>query len=106
MILYFYLIIKMSVFSIVASLDRIRATCIHKKLVVEGDTITYPTGTIKVTIDTKTTFTIEGEPLHGEQLIRDIAVLALDQPYYPVTMEEVNLPGSSVGASPYDPDWV
>jgi len=86
----------MRIFLIVASLDRIHATCIHKKLVVEGDTITHPTGKIKVTVDTKTTFTIEGDPLHGEQLVRDIAVLALDQPYYPVTMEEV-------GASPYDP---
>jgi len=85
----------MRVFSLVASIDRIRATCIHKKVVVEGDTIIHHTGKIKVTIDTKTTFTMEGDLLHGEQLVRDIAVLALDQPYYPVTMEEVNLPGSS-----------
>jgi len=86
----------MRVFSIIASLDRIRATCIHKKVDMNGDTITHPTGSIKIIIDTKTTFTIEGDPLHGEQLVRDIAVLALDQLYYPVTMEEV-------GASPYDP---
>jgi len=82
-------------FSVIASIDRIRATCIHKKVVVVDDTIIHPTGKIKVTIDTKTTFTMEGDLLHGEQLVRDIAVLALDQPYYPVTMEEV-------GASPYD----
>jgi hypothetical protein len=86
----------MRVFSVIASLDRIHATCIHKKIDMNGDTITYPTGSIKITIDTKTTFTIKGDPLHGEQLVRDIAVLALDQLYYPVTMEEV-------GASPYDP---
>jgi len=86
----------MRVFSVIASLDRIRATCIHKKVDMNGDTITHPTGSIKITIDTKTTFTIEGDPLDGEQLVRDIAVLALDQLYYPVTMEEV-------GASPYDP---
>jgi len=79
----------MRVFSVIASLDRIRATCIHKKVDMNGDTITHPTGSIKITIDTKTTFTIEGDPLHGEQLVRDIAVLALDQLYYPVTMEEV-----------------
>jgi len=85
----------MRVFSVIASLDRIRATCIHKKVDMNGDTITHPTGSIKITIDTKTTFTIEGDPLDGEQLVRDIAVLALDQLYYPVTMEEVNLPGSS-----------
>ena len=86
----------MRVFPIIASLDRIRATCFHKKIDMQNDTIFHPTGKIKVTIDTKTTFTIEGDPLHGEQIIRDIAVLALDQLYYPVTMEEV-------GASPYDP---
>jgi hypothetical protein len=86
----------MRVFSLVASMDRIRATCFHKKIELNDNTITHPTGKIKIIIDTKTTFTIEGDPLHGEQLIRDIAVLALDQPYYPVTMEEV-------GASPYDP---
>ena len=86
----------MRVFPLVASLDRIRATCIHKKIDMQNDTILHPTGTIKVTIDTKTTFTIEGDPLHGEQIVRDIAVLALDQLYYPVTMEEI-------GASPYDP---
>ena len=85
----------MRAFSIIASLDRIRATCFHKKIVMHDDTILHSTGSIKVTINTKTTFTIEGDPLHGEQLVRDIAVLALDQPYYPVTMEEVNLPGSS-----------
>jgi hypothetical protein len=84
----------MRAFSITASIDRIRATCFHKKIVMQDDTILHSTGSIKVTIDTKTTFTIEGDPLHGEQLIRDIAVLALDQPYYPVTMEEVNLPSS------------
>ena len=86
----------MRTFSIIASLDRIRATCFHKKIVMHDDTILHSTGSIKVTIDTKTTFTIEGDPLHGEQLVRDIAVLALDQPYYPVTMEEI-------GTSPYDP---
>ena len=86
----------MRAFSIIASLDRIRATCFHKKIAMQNDTIFHSTGSIKVTIDTKTTFTIEGDPLHGEQLVRDIAVLALDQPYYPVTMEEV-------GASPYNP---
>ena len=81
----------MRVFSLVASMDRIRATCFHKKIDMHEDTILYSTGKVKVTIDTKTIFTIEGDPLHGEQLVRDIAVLALDQPYYPVTMEEVNL---------------
>ena len=86
----------MRIFPVIASMDRIRATCIHKKLTMQEDTILHATGKIKVTIDTKTTFTIEGEPLHGEQLVRDIAVLALDQLYYPVTMEEV-------GACPYDP---
>ena len=86
----------MRVFYVIASLDRIRATCFHKKIAMQEDTILHSTGKVKVTIDTKTTFTIEGDPLHGEQLIRDIAVLALDQPYYPVTMEEI-------GASPYDP---
>jgi hypothetical protein len=86
----------MRVFPIIASLDRIRATCFHKKITMKEDTIFHPTGTIHVTIDTKTTFTIHGDPLHGEQIVRDIAVLALDQLYYPVTMEEV-------GASPYDP---
>lgn len=85
----------MRVFEVIASLDRIRATCFHKKVVMQDDTILHSTGKVKVTIDTKTTFTIEGDPLQGEQLVRDIAVLALDQPYYPVTMEEVNLPGSS-----------
>ena len=84
----------MRAFSIIASIDRIRATCFHKKIVMQDDTIFHSTGSIKVSIDTKTTFTIEGDPLHGEQLIRDIAVLALDQPYYPVTMEEMNLPAS------------
>jgi hypothetical protein len=86
----------MRAFAIIASLDRIRATCFHKKIAMQDDTILHSTGSIKVTIDTKTTFTIEGDPLHGEQLIRDIAVLALDQPYYPVTMEEI-------GTIPYDP---
>ena len=86
----------MRIFPVIASLDRIRATCIHKKIIMQEDTILHATGKIKVTIDTKTTFTIEGDPLHGEQLVRDIAVLALDQLYYPVTMEEIgNLPGSS-----------
>ena len=85
----------MRVFFITASLDRIRATCTHKKIAMHDDTIFYANGKIKVTIDTKITFTIEGDTLYGEQLVRDIAVLALDQPYYPVTMEEVNLPGSS-----------
>ena len=84
----------MQVFAVIASLDRIRATCFHKKIAMQDDTILYSTGSIKVTIDTKTTFTIEGDPSHGEQLVRDLAVLALDQPYYPVTMEEMNLPAS------------
>jgi hypothetical protein len=86
----------MHVFPMIASLDRIRATCVHKKIIMQEDTILHATGKIKVTIDTKTTFTIEGDTLQGEQLVRDIAVLALDQLYYPVTMEEV-------GACPYDP---
>ena len=51
--------------------------------------IIYSNGKIKVDIDTKTIFTIEGDRLQGEKIIRDIAVLALDQLYYPVTMEEV-----------------
>jgi hypothetical protein len=84
----------MRAFSIVASIDRIHATCIHKKIELNDNIITHPTGKVHLHIGTKTTFTIEGDLLHGEQLIRDIAVLALDQPYYPVTMEEVNFPSS------------
>lgn len=76
-------------FSVIGSIDRIHATCIHKKLVMQDSYIIHSNGKIKVDIDTKTTFTIEGDRLHGEKLIRDIAVLALDQLYYPVTMEEV-----------------
>jgi hypothetical protein len=85
----------MITFSMIGSIDRIHATCIHKKIEMKDSYIIHSTGKIKVDIDTKTTFTIEGDRLQGEKLIRDIAVLALDQLYYPVTMEEVNLPGSS-----------
>lgn len=52
-------------------------------------TILHPECTITVTIDTQTTFSIEGERLAAEKLIRDIAVLALDELYYPVSMEEL-----------------
>ena len=76
-------------FSVIGSLDRIHATCIHKKIVMKESYIIHSTGKIKVNIDTKTTFIIEGDRLQGEKIIRDIAVLALDQLYYPVTMEEV-----------------
>ena len=76
-------------FSVIGSLDRIHATCIHKKIDMKESYIIHSTGKIKVNIDTKTTFIIEGDRLQGEKLIRDIAVLALDQLYYPVTMEEV-----------------
>jgi len=76
-------------FSVIGSLDRIHATCIHKKIDIKESYIIHSTGKIKVNIDTKTTFIIEGDRLQGEKLIRDIAVLALDQLYYPVTMEEV-----------------
>lgn len=76
-------------FSVIGSIDRIHATCIHKKIDMKESYIIYSTGKIKVNIDTKTTFIIEGDRLQGEKLIRDIAVLALDQLYYPVTMEEV-----------------
>jgi len=76
-------------FSVIGSLDRIHATCIHKKIDMNESYIIHSTGKIKVNIDTKTTFIIEGDRLQGEKLIRDIAVLALDQLYYPVTMEEV-----------------
>jgi len=83
-------------FSVIGSLDRIHATCIHKKVDMKESYIIHSTGKIKVDIDTKTTFIIEGDRLQGEKIIRDIAVLALDQLYYPVTMEEV-------GARPYNP---
>ena len=76
-------------FSVIASLDRIHAACLCKKLVFHDFTILHPECTIVVTIDTRTTFSIEGDRLAAEKLIRDIAVLALDQPYYPVTMEEL-----------------
>ena len=78
-------------FSVIGSLDRIHATCIHKKIDMKESYIIHSTGKIKVNIDTKTTFIIEGDRLQGEKLIRDIAVLALDQLYYPVTMEEVGI---------------
>jgi len=84
-------------FSVIGSLDRIHATCIHKKVDMKESYIIHSTGKIKVDIDTKTTFIIEGDRLQGEKIIRDIAVLALDQLYYPVTMEEW------VGARPYNP---
>lgn len=72
-----------------SSLDRIHATCICKKVVLKDSHIIHPTGKIKITLNKKITFThIEGDQLYSEQLIRDIAVLALDQPYYPVTIEE------------------
>jgi len=72
-----------------SSYDRIHATCLCKKIVLKDSHIIHPTGKIKITFDTKITFTIiEGDPIYSEKLIRDIAVLALDQPYYPVTMEE------------------
>jgi len=32
---------------------------------------------------------MEGDYLVAEKIIRDIAVLALDEPYYPVSMEEI-----------------
>jgi hypothetical protein len=73
----------------VGSLERIQATCTYKKLQLVDSHILYPNGKIKLTIDTKTTFThMEGDPLTSAKLIRDIAVLALDCPYYTVTMEE------------------
>jgi len=52
-------------------------------------TILHPECTITVTIDSRTTFRIEGDYLVAEKIIRDIAVLALDEPYYPVSMEEI-----------------
>ena len=76
-------------FSIIGSLDRIHAACICKKLMFHNYTILHPECTITVTIDTQTTFSIEGERLAAEKLIRDIAVLALDELYYPVSMEEL-----------------
>ena len=75
-------------FSVVGSIDRIQATCKHKKVEWKDSYILHTTGKIKVTIDKKTTFTLEGNLVHGELLVRDIAVLALDQPYYPVTITE------------------
>ena len=79
----------MQVFNVIGSLDRIQATCAYKKLHFIDSYILYPNGKIKVTIDDKTTFTpIEGDELVASKLIRDIAILALDCPYYTVTMEE------------------
>jgi len=78
-------------FPVIGSIDRIHASCIIKKTKLIDSHIIYPNGKIKVTIDTKTTFTlIEGDPLLFETLVRDIAVLALDEIYYPVTKEEWN----------------
>lgn len=76
-------------FSIIASLDRIHAACLCKKLIFHDSTILHPECTITVTINTQTTFTMEGDRLAAEKIIRDIAVLALDELYYPVTMEEI-----------------
>jgi len=76
-------------FSVIGSYDRIHAACLCKKIVFHDFTILDPEYTIVVTIDTQTTFTIQGERLAAEKTIRDIAVLALDEPYYPVTMEEI-----------------
>ena len=82
----------MVVFNIVGSAERIEATCAYKKVTLVDSHIIYPNGKIKLTVDTKTTFTlIEGDELIAAKLIRDIAVLALDQPYYTVTMEEWDL---------------
>ncbi len=79
----------MQVFHVIGSLERIQATCAYKKLLFVDSYILYPNGKIKVTIDDKTTFTpIEGDTLVASKLIRDIAILALDCPYYTVTMEE------------------
>ena len=74
----------------IGSMDRILATCHTKKLKFQDSYILHPHGKIKVDINNKTTFThIEGDCLISEKIIRDIAVLALDYPYYPVTMEEM-----------------
>ena len=79
----------MQVFHVIGSLERIQATCVYKKIQFVDSYILYPNGKIKVTIDDKTTFTpIEGDTLVASKLIRDIAILALDCPYYTVTMEE------------------
>jgi hypothetical protein len=79
----------MPTFDIVGSLDRIKATCDYKKVHLIDSHIIYPNGKIKLTLDKKTTFTlIEGDELYASKLIRDIALIALDQPYYTVTMEE------------------
>jgi len=76
-------------FNVVGSIDRIKATCDYKKVQFIDSHIIYPDGKIKLTIDEKTTFTLlEGDKLIASKLIRDIAILALDQPYYTVTMEE------------------
>lgn len=76
-------------FNVIGSIDRIKATCDYKKVQYIDSHIIYPGGKIKLTIDKKTTFTLlEGDKLIASKLIRDIAVLALDQPYYTVTMEE------------------
>ncbi len=82
----------MAVFNVIGSLERIKATCKYKKVNLVDSHIIYPNGKIQLTIDQKdqkTTFTIiEGDELIASKLIRDIAILALDQPYYTVTMEE------------------
>lgn len=79
----------MAVFNVIGSLERIKATCKYKKVNLVDSHIIYPNGKIQLTIDTKTTFTIiEGDELIASKLIRDIAILALDQLYYTVTMEE------------------
>lgn len=71
------------------SFERIRATCINTKIDMNDSYITHPNGKIKITLNNTITFTIiEGDPIYSKKIIRDIAVLALDQPYYPVTMEE------------------
>ena len=78
-----------NMFNIVGSIDRIKAMCDYKKIQFIDSHIIYPGGKIKVTIDSKTKFTvIEGDTLIASKLIRDIAVISLDQPYYTVTMEE------------------
>lgn len=71
------------------SFERICATCGFKKVDLIDSYIIHPTCKIKITIHDKITFSIiEGDVVFSKKLIRDIAVLALDQPYYPVTMEE------------------
>lgn len=81
----------MSVFSVIGSLDRIQKACKIKNVDLIDSHIIYPNGKIKLTIDDKTTFThVSGDELISSKLIRDIAILALDQTYYTVTMEEWN----------------